>query len=451
MSGFDEDASRAESLQGESRWYRERGFVWGLVPVSLVHVGLLVWGLADPARVVMGDRAEGRLARARALVQADAKLDLVLGTGWPGDYGFHAVLIGLGGIPLALFVQFAALIGTLVLLYVVTRRLGVPEWAAATATSAYALLASNLHQPYTIVTEALFVPAVAGIVMVVQATLQGRSLNLLRAVALGGMAAAAVSLRAVYVPVLPAISVFLASKLRVRSARLVVANAVAFSPLIIWGFVQVSHGQPVRLGGEGFSLEHNLAGRMNRMSALGGDPIPAAFESEAGLADYLVYSVQNPMPFVRVAATDSLMLVLNPGVNHTYGVFLGLFEKSEGTHYWVPLIDEQGFAAALGELARRDGSRLFWNGLGMLLWGVFCLVAAVGVIAMLRGGNRDFAIALCLMVIVLAAGTFASHAIRWSQRSPMEFSLAIMFSVGLSPTAGFVAGVVGRWTKGRAA
>jgi len=113
-------------------------------------------------------------------------------------------------------------------------------------------------------------------------------------------------------------------------------------------------------------------------------------------------------------------------------VFLGFFDKPEGTAYWVPLIDEHGPLAAAAELARREPARLFWNGLGTAAWVAFSGISLVGLVLLMRGPHRRVAISLSLMVIVLSAVTFTSHAVRWSQRSPMEFALAIFFAQGLA-------------------
>jgi len=424
---------------------RETGFRFGVLPVALLHLGLSIWSLADPVRVGIGDRAVGRLERAQSLAASSDRIGFALEQGWPGDYGLHALFLGLGGLPLLLLSQLALFMGTLVLLYVAVRRLAVPPWAAGVAVTAYALLASNLHQPHTVVTEAIFSPAVAVIVFGLAESLRAQSLSARRAIMLGAASAVAIALRAVFLPVLPVLSVFLWATRSARLGPLLLANFIALIPLLTWSAVQAAHDQPVKLGGEGFSLEHNLAGRMRRMNAMGGDAVPERLAQEAGVGDYLAYSVANPAPFVRASVTDGVMLIVNPGVNLVYGVFLGLFDRSEDTAYWVPLMDEHGPVVVGMELLRREPARLFWNTFGVVTWATFCLVSLVGVVRMARGPDRSLALALCLLLAVLSAATFASHAVRWSQRSPMEFALAIFFAVGLGPAAARVTAVARRF------
>ena len=185
-------------------------------------------------------------------------------------------------------------------------------------------------------------------------------------------------------------------------------------------------------GGAGFSLEENLAGRMRRMHEMGGDPVPARFSQEAAVVTYLAYSVQNPQPFARAMGRDFLMLVVNPGVNHTYGTFVGLFDRSEDGDYWMHRLDEVDLKTAALEIARAAPSRLFWNIFGLVTWGAFSIVTLMGLIDLFRGPQRALAATLCVMVATLAVAGFAATSVRFTLRSPMEFVLALFFAVGLS-------------------
>ena len=414
------------------QWLREPGFRFGVVPVALLHVALSISSFFDPARAVAGDRAAGRLERAYALVHFEDRVAFMIEKGWPGDYGLHALLLGVGGLPLLLLVQLGLWLATLVLLYsVMRRRLLVPQWAAGTATTVYALLASNLHQPHTIVTEAFFNPAVAIVTLIVADILHRRDLSWLRSTALGGAAAAAILLRAVFLPVLPVVSVCLLATRSSRLSPLLLANVIALVPLFGWAGVQHLHGETVQLGGVDFSLEYNLAARMRRLHAMGGDAIPPSLAEEAGLGAYLGYAAANVEPFVTSTVIDAVMLVTNPGVDHTYGRFLGFFENSESTSYWRSLLDTRGLVPTVVEFIRRGPARLFWNGFGLMLWGGFCLVTLAGIVRMLRGPDWRFAFMLCMMAAILVAASFTAESVRWTHRSPIEFGFALLFSLQL--------------------
>ena len=410
----------------------EPGFCLGFVPVAGLHVALSVWSLVDPSRVELGDRAAQRWERARDLASTDDAVAFLLDHGWPADYGVHAVLAGLGDLPLVLAVQLGLWLATLVALYGVLRSyLRIPQWAAGTAVAVYALLPSNVHQPHTIVTEAFFIPAVAVLVLLIMDVAASKRLSSARAFALGWVAAVAVAFRAVFLPVLPAVCVCLAGMKLSPARRLLLANAIAVAPLFTWGCVQQAHGHAWQLGGAGFSLEENLAGRMRRMQAIGGAAVPAGFQQEAGVGSYLLYALQNPQPFARAVGRDLLMLIVNPGVNHGYGTFLERFDRSEGPEYWMHRLDEVDLGTVGVEIARAGPSRLAWNAFGLAAWGVFCIIALVGLMDLLRGPRKALAATLCVLVATLAMAGLAAHGVRFTLRSPMEFVLACFFAVGL--------------------
>lgn len=430
-------AARARAREAPSagrpriRWWREPGFLAAMAVATPVHVALSIWSMWIPERATLGDRAAARIDAIHALLDSTEPLRLVLERGGPGDYAVHALFVAAGGLPSLLAVQLLAFLATLALLYHAARDIGAASWAAAAATAAYALLPSNLHQPHTVVTEAFFSPAVAGIVVLVLRALRERRLSSGGASAMGGLAALCVALRPMFLPALPVLCVWLAATGSARAARLVLANAIALAPVLVLAALQLGYGEPVALGGRGFTLEANLRGRMQRMAAVGGAPVPAT----SGVGDYVRYSASNPGAFARTTATDAVMLVVNPGVNHTFGRFLGLFEMPEGTFYWAPLVDRKGFVGATAELVQRQPGRVFWNVAMSAAWAVFLCISGVGLVAIFRSPQRDAAVALVLLIVTHSAAAFSATAVRWSQRSPVEFALAILLAAGLAPVA----------------
>jgi len=422
--------------------WRERSFQLAFGAAALLHMGLVAWSIADPSRLLLGDRAITRLKAMQALLESSARLPVMLQLGAPGDYGVQAFLWSVGGPGLLLAVQLAAFLGSLVLLYWMMRQLDIPARASGVAIVAYAVLPSNLHQPHTLMSEALFNPLVIVVGLGAVRIFGERSLGLGRATWWGAAAGCAVLIRAVFLPVLPALSAVLIAIRGARWRALALANVLAIFPLGIWAGIAHLHGQPFELGGQNFGFRWNLEKRMQRMGSLGGSPIPASLEHSAGLADYLAYAFANPVPFARIHATDVANLVVNPGVNHTFGRFLHLFPMDESTSYWPHLVETQGFLAAARELARRQPARIACNAVVTLAWLAFLAVALWGANDLGRGPHRPVACALGLILALVCAGSFAADAVRWGHRSPGEFALAVFFAAGLARLAPHSLGAV---------
>jgi hypothetical protein len=413
--------------------WRENTFRLGVLPVAALHVGLSLWSALEPARATLGDRATTRLEDMAALAGASDRWSQLVLHGAPGDYAIHGLLHMLGGLPLLLFVQLAAFLATLYWLYDLARRLDAPGWAAAVAATAFALLPSNLHQPHTIVTEALVNPLIAWCTREAVRSLGEGHIGAGRTIAMGAAMGAAAMIRPFVLPAVPALGCVLLHVRAMRARQVVALQLLAIVPLAAFAAASMASGEDLELGGRRASLGANLFRRMKRIEQLSQRPIPDGIQYRASVGQYLAYGLDEPAAFVRLHATDSVLLTLNTGVNHTFGRFLGLFEMREGSHYWTPLIEERGLLSASRELLRREPARLIANGLVGGLWLAFCIGSIVGAARAIRDPTRRGAVLLIASVAIFAVvGAYASHYARWSQRSPAEFGLAALLALGLA-------------------
>lgn len=412
----------------------ERAFWATLAVVGLLHASLFFWSLARPDNYLQGDRAAQRLRKTQRLLESDDFLEALTHTGGPGDYLFHAMLWAVGGATLTLLAQVLLLLLSVAALYWLARSVSIPAWASAAACLAYVLLPNNIHQPHTLVTEAFSTPFVLfAFCFLARCLLGGRSAT--RDVVLFGLFAGLASFtRPVFLAVAPLLALFLFANGRRAWRSFVLANVVALLMPLAWAMVQVEQTGRLELGGRGFTLEANLLGRMERMRAAGGGPLPeSSVEEEAAeLPAFLGYAGRNPLPLLTTVAVDGFHLVLNTGINHVGGRFFGWFDISEDWHYWRRLHDEKGLAGLLEELLRSGSTMIALNVVALVLWVSLLGVAAVGAVSMCRGPDRVLAWSLLTLSGAVALSSLAALAVRFGMRSAMEFALAIFFASGLT-------------------
>jgi len=412
------------------RGLRERPGQLSIGLAALLHAGLGLWSALAPERVLLADRAITRHEAIVTFLASDDPLRVMLHTGAPGDYIVQAMLWWLGGVSLVLIVQWAAFVSTLAVVYAAARRMDVTPGAAAVAVVGYALLATSLHQPHTLASEALFTPLVALFGYGALECLHTGRLRIVAAAPLGVAAGAAVFIRAVFLPVVPGISALLLATKSARWPAILLVNLLTIAPLASWNVVAVVHGERAELGGRGASLNSALYRRIVRMEKLGGSPRVAGGEGRVSIGQYLSYASENPVVFARLHVTDAANLLLNPGVNHTFGRFLHLFPMREDTKYWSELIEREGLVAAARELLRREPMRIVWNVVAMLQWMAFAGIGCLGLVVLFRTARWPEATALLLLIVLPCAPAFAMAWTRWSHRSPGEFGLALAFAVG---------------------
>jgi len=417
---------------GAPPWH-ERAFRLGVLPVAGLHVALSLRSALDPRLALLGDRALTRIEDVRALLAAPAPWRQLAQHGGPGDYAIHALPFALGGLPLVLAVQLLAFLASLYALYVVARELDAPAWAAGASVTAYALLPSNLHQPHTLVTEALVNPLLALVTLLAVRALRSDGLGWRRCLAMGAALGVAAFVRPVVLPAVPGLAAVLWRGGRAGAGSLALLHAAAVLPLATFAAAASLSGAEPELGGGSSSLGANLFRRMKRIEQLSGRPLPEDVHYRASIGEYLAYGASEPAAFVRLHVTDTVLLTANTGVNHTFGRFLGLFPMREGSHYWTPLIEERGLPAAARELLRREPARLLANAAVGAAWLLFAAGSALGLATAWRDpARREPALAVAAVGLCSVLGAYASHYARWSQRSPAELGMAALLAVGLA-------------------
>lgn len=418
---------------------RERGFQVVIAATLCTHALLLAGDLRDPARMLVGDRSTSRLETIEALLRSPDPVATLQQAGAPGDYVFHALLWKAGGGPLVLTTQILLFALSIGVLYRLARRFHLGQAGAAAACLSYLLLPNSLRNTHTLVSEALFNPIVVIGFALFAESLFERTNRVGRAAAFGLLAGLASAIRQLFLATPPVLSLFFFANGRRAWASAIVACSLAVLPSVGWELHQYLRTGTPELGGSDHGLGLNMYLRMERMELVGGTAL-APEQRAAHAADpgsFVAYLAANPAAYVRTLRADLVTLALNSGVNSLLGVYLGLFEKSDGARYWSELLDRGGLQATLEELRSRNTWMIASNLLGAALWLVFVAAGGAGLVLLVLGPERAAALALVASGVLLCLFPFlvVSGTVRAGHRSPGEYVLAIGVGASLARLA----------------
>lgn len=427
-----------QAAKGDRDRFQWTALTWPLAVYLLLHAGLVLHNLAVPDAIMRGDRAGQRVDHIESFLAAPDEVGrLVLATGWPGDWLAHGLAWWAGGPLLVVLVQIGLSATAVAATVGIAQALGAGTAASATAGMLAAALPGGIMNPHLLVTESWYTAGFAlALWAFAEAVRRDRP-----GLVVGGMVlmAAAALIRPqgmILAPIAFGILCLVAPHLR-RSALIGVIIAVAIAPGLWVGWRNTQTGE-LGLGPSSFDLPLNLCVRAKRAIQMGDlDRTELGrCDRRMGLGDFLNFTWQHPIPIARTYVTDSSNMLLNPGANHLFGHYLKIIQTPgwAQVRYWQRLVDEKGPGSLLGAVMAQGAGLITVLLLMGAIHATALLGAALGAWHVKAYGARSAQRAGVLMLVLALAQiatTFATGAVRWAHRAPLEPLIAASAGLGL--------------------
>jgi 4-amino-4-deoxy-L-arabinose transferase-like glycosyltransferase len=427
---------------------------WILATVALAHVVLLVYGALHPADILLFDRTYERESAARALLAARspaAALDVLARRGTPGDYAWHAALLGMlgGWLPGVPLLQLGLLALTMLALYHIAMAVDGRPRVAWTAVGLYALLPEDFIVPHFLASEAVFTPllVLATGLLVRYAMRSSAARHLAGAGVLFGLAALTRPIVVGWLPFMLAGTTLVARRQGRRRAWAhvtLLAACTCAAPLLWMSFVSA------RTGSLGYSESHHDLGstlgiRVAEVRRTGAARKPAAAlpsagtrsdsagssgsQPEATASEFLRVAREEPRAFARAWLFHTIKFVVLPD-NLDVLVYLGAFERTGNR---ANLVHDIGWFGALQRLWREMPGPVTCLLAGMTLFSCFWVLVVWGALATLRGsaGVHRW---ICGLLVSLPACFLLARVVEEGsarKRSPVDFVLVLFAALGI--------------------
>lgn len=456
-----------------------------LVYLAILHALLFAYDLSHPGPFLNADRATTRLAAVTGVMEAFGDIEetarFLSDHGIIGDYLFHACAYALGGRLGVIFIQVVLTLLSAACLYRALILLNRSHTFAATATLIYAHLPHTLIFPHQLITEGLVSP-----LLVISFYWVARSVSeaggaqrpvgagigrggVRRMVGAGLLAGLASVIRPVVAlwAVLIGVLILLFGRRR-RLAPAVAVSFTALAPLLVWMALMWGMTGEFTVGRSGYDLQANLGKRIAAMlrhvpetrraeivsryledgesPRSGSTQRSEGWESQrATIAQYFAFVGDYPAIFLRHLGRDVAVYVSKSGVNR---IVLDYFEVAkEKTEQlqdprtgWRSVWERSGAVAALRHLAAEYPRLLAVTVIGIVGFGLFMVLVAIGAIRALRrlvlrlGSLEErflWSVILMTPLYVLAVSQTTIN-VSSRNRAPAEFALTVLAVLGLS-------------------
>jgi hypothetical protein len=396
-----------------------------------IHVGLFLFDLADPTAFLRGDRAHERIKQINGLLEAtpDSIWDLTLNWGVPGDFLQHALLYWIGGRYLLIACQIGVQLFTLIITCVSAARLtGNPT--VATATGLFlVVMPGTLMDPHLLTSETWFTAFLTlGVLLICHSVNPSRLVVSAHRCYLGfvGLAlASSVRPQGLLVPIAIVACLFIG--LERDRGRIFIGGLLSYAIFpISWMTLRFFLIGDFGMGASNAGLATNLGIRADRILA-------AQPETNGGLTlgAFFEIAASHPWPTLNTFYSDTLNLIFNPGVNHVFSYYLGLFDSPPG--FWEQVRDQSGLLGIVTELVRRNAAfvALFivWTVLHLMILSGTAMVAFRAV----RGRSQVplWVWIFLTVVVTVIASSLTAGGVRWNHRAGAEPLLALLAACGL--------------------
>lgn len=419
---------------------REARAVWRcrailFLAFAIVHGLLLVHDARQPFSILNGDRAPSRIYKIQALLAAgwNGLPDILAQFGSPGDFMFQGVLYAVGGFAGLRAFQIALMAVIVALTFEITRRLtGNHRFAFATGLL-LVFLPGSVMNPHLLISEIyseLFLLLGAGLayLAVRRRHLPEGTRWLFLAYVLFALAAF-VRLQSALVPLL------LVPLLRYYGIKWPKLGSAVLLFLLVfpgsWLVTRLALFGSFGMGPSDADFGLNLMIRARRIADLAGLQIPGN-ELRMPLGQFLQLSLAQPVATLRTFLTDAITLLGNPGANHLFGNYLGLFDRPPDPLKWLRLMDSEGIAGVLREMAANGPLFLACFALMSLLHLVVVIGCCSAIVAgLVRRSFPDWLAIFTLTAVANLLAAFAAGGLRWSHRSSVEPELAMLAVYGI--------------------
>lgn len=429
------EATAADLLSDRKYWFLATSYL-------TIHLLLLVFDSFHANAWLVGDRADRRLGKIEAFVEAIGKLpatvDLLLTTGSPGDYVYHASIFALSGKYGVLLTQiFLGFVG-MTFLYLLALSLLDDSRYAAIATATYIVFPSSLEYPHLLVTEAIVNPLIIVGFYLVTLYCISNSKSSWSLYVSGLLFSVAASVRLVFLPLIFIIAVLLLivngqQKRRKQHVFGFVALGLFF-PLLVMTFYAVTLDS-FSYGPSDHSISRNLAGRVKRIAQI--EQLydePLTQERDLGVVQFGRFVARHPETYLRTLATDVAYMSANVGMNHMASRYLELYDYSKEGPAIFDSARDRGMVELAVTVLRTSPVMAIVNILSVVLWGAILIVSVYGLIPMAK--NEMMPIQIKLLFFLVPASIYAVSqlvdAVSPRHRTPLDFMIAILFSFGVA-------------------
>jgi len=405
------------------------GFFVIFVAYFCVHGVLFYYDLGNPQAFLRGDRSTDRIARIGDFMSAPSDYWALLGGPFPGDFAIQALLYRLGGqylvIGTQIFLQFAIVAGV----YLCTLRL-VGRTAALAGGLLLIAMPGALMNTHMLVTETWFSAFLALAVLFLCLSIEGEGRGKSGVYVFAGFVSLALAMcvrpQGALLPLTMALALMAIMK-RGRTPVLVgAAMSYLIFPLSLMTFHFIANGE-FGLGESDADLGTNLLLRANRI----------LFNSyyEVGqkltISQFLGIAAAHPLATLNTYYADAVNLFLNPGSNHVFGFYLGLY-KPEDFRFWVGLLDRAGATGVIAQILRENLPFVAT----FTIWMIIHVIVLSGLgVACVRALRERFTVPPWVWLTLVAVGVyvvtaFAAGQLRWSHRTGIEPLLVMLAAWG---------------------
>ncbi|MBW8271282.1 hypothetical protein [Caldovatus aquaticus] len=442
QDGFRMSADERAERTGEGA--RTRTLILHLLAIYLVIHALLLWyDSSDPGLFVLGDRSEQRQSKINAILNGGGDFwSSLFANSNPGDYLYQAFVYHIGGRYGVIVLQIAlGFVGVACTVYLAAL-LNFPPWAMRLAGMIMILMPGSLWQPHTLVTEALYNPAVAAASLFIGIFLTKNGTEGARYLYYGlALIAVAISIRVQLAAFPFLLAAYLFLQPQFRQWRLVVPVVpISFLFSVAWLAFVVAHTGSLAMPASDHDMGTNLYNRAARIAKIAQVELDPAEEERERLSvgEFARHVRDNPAAYLRTLATDGLNLAFNPGSIILLTRYFSLGPKADDANLWTNLRDRADPREILRSVA--DFGYLFVACVLLIqaAWMLLLVACGVGFFQFFfANDHRSLRIFLLLLFVYSLAVLFLSGSVRWQHRTPVDFLLSLLAASGAARIAGW--------------
>lgn len=420
----------------------------------VVHGAIFIHGVLNADSFLAGDRAVGRLETINyvfsypptdltypiSILEPGAESDStilsrIFESGHPGDYILQGLLLGIGDRHLVVTLQLLLAFISIICVYFFVIILRRSPAYAMTGAVIYMLLPGNLIIPHELASESLFTPSVVvGFFMLIYYVEKQPHIWVLVSGLLLLTAANFIRPQLGLYPFV-LIVIFAACYRQQWKRHVALVLLISFSIPACWGLYSYSHTDNISPGGKNHGPGIAFYKTVKRMSVNGEFPFePSAYpDGKMSVRELAAEVIQHPLSFLKLKATEALVLIINPGTYSLAAHHFGLLAGARDTAFWKELRDREGITGMVLEIFKRGPVLIAVIFAGTLAWCLILLGALIGGLAFSRGRVSSTA-SKAILVSYLFYGlmiVMVSSEVRWTHRNPVEFVIVIFFIVGI--------------------
>lgn len=424
-------------------------FLLILLVFAFIHIPIFIFGLANHAPFMAGDRAGSRLEIIEYVFQLNNKtnadqtsihlseqansslISRIIETGYPGDYLVQGLLFSTGGTHLVIVFQLALSLLAVLMFFKLIMLLQPSSRVATLSALIYMILPGSLILPHQLAGEALFNPLmIIGFYFIVRYFESRPSIIFLLTGLFFITLTIFVRQQMLLYPFLLITLVILLGRQSVkRDVTCIVAICIAIP--MGWTLFQQSQSSQFSLGNQSVTVSSGFGETAKRMQVIGrlDNDDSQSIPDEFSPVEFLGFIADHPVAFIKLKAGEVTNLFLNSGSYSVATHHFGLFSGAGDTTFWKSLRDQKNLLAIAQEVLNRGPLLVLVVFGGTFLWGLVLIGSCLGGYYFYREASVStlskatlFSLLIFSLTIVLIASD-----VRWGHRTPVEFFIVFLF------------------------